>query len=87
MDDGHEKPDFSLRQLFWLWLIFDLFSDLMDQKMAGAKKVVIIKNQFFHAHQLCKGIFEIHSHQGCDFTTFFPELLMATGIPGVEIFS
>ena len=42
--DGHEKTDFSL-QLFWLWLIFDLFSDLMDQNMPGAKEVVIMKNQ------------------------------------------
>ena len=28
----------------------------MDQEMAGAKKVVIMKNQFFHACQPRKGI-------------------------------
>ena len=27
-----------------------------DQKMAAAKKVVTIKSQFFHTHQLRKGI-------------------------------
>ena len=57
------------------------------QKIAGAKKVVKIKNQFFHARQPCKGIFEIQSHWCCNFMTFFPELLMAASIPGVEIFS
>ena len=82
--NGHEKTDFSLQQLFWLRLIFDPFSDLMDQKKAGAKKVVMIKNQFFHAHQPRKEIFEIHSLWCCNFMTTFPELLMATTIPGVE---
>ena len=57
----------------------------MDQKVAGAKKVV--KNQFFHARQPRKGIFEIHSHWCCNFITFFPELLMATSIPGLKIVS
>ena len=39
--------------------------DLMDQKMARAKKVVKIKNQFFHARQSCKGISEIDLLLGC----------------------
>ena len=55
--------------------------------MAGAKKVVLTKNKFFHACQLHKGIFEILSHLCCDFTTFFPELLTTATIPGVEILS
>ncbi len=55
--------------------------------MAGAKKVVITKNHFFHACQLRKGIFEIHSQQNCNFITFSLGLLMAYSIPGVEIFS
>ena len=55
--------------------------------MAGAKKVVIIKNQFFHARQLRKGIFEIYSLLGCFLMTSFPELLMAPALPGAEIFS
>ena len=84
---GHEKTNFALQQLFWLRLIFDLFSDLMDQKMAGAKKVVKTKNQFFHIFQLRKGIFEFPSHRCCIFRIFFPELLMAATIPGVEIFN
>ena len=57
------------------------------QKIARAKKVFNIKNQFIYAHQPRKGIFKIHSHQHCNFITFFPELLMAASIPGVEIFS
>ena len=59
----------------------------MDQKMARAKKVVILKNQFFHACQPRKGIFEIYPLLGCFLMTSFPELLMAAAIPGVEIFS
>ena len=57
------------------------------QKIAGAKSVVTIKNLFFDARQPCKGIFEIHSHRCCDFSTFFSELLMAASIPGVQIFN
>ena len=30
--------------------------------MAGFKKVVVLKNQFFHAREPCKGSFEIRSH-------------------------
>ena len=45
--DGCEKTDFLLWQFFWLQQYFNLFSDLMDRKMARAKKVVIIKNLFF----------------------------------------
>ena len=31
-----------------------------DQKMAGTKYFFVSKNQFCHAHQPCKGIFEIY---------------------------
>ena len=62
------------------------FLDLMDQKMADAKKVVKMKNQFFHARQPRKGIFEIRLLLGYFFMTSFPELLMAASIPGIEIF-
>ena len=31
--------------------------DVMDQKMTGAKKVTLTKNQFFHARQPRGGIF------------------------------
>ena len=30
--------------------------------MAGAKKVIKVKNQFFHARQQLEGIFEIYSY-------------------------
>ena len=48
--------DFLAPIIFW-----SIFLDLMDQKMAGSKKVVITKNQFFHARQACEQIFEIRS--------------------------
>ena len=31
--------------------------NLMDQKMTGAKKVILMKKQFFHARQSREGIF------------------------------
>ena len=80
-------------QIFWVYdfLVLVIFWSISNiswiEKWARSKKVVIIKNQFFHARQPRKRIFEIHSHWCCDFTTFFPELLMAASIPGVEIFS
>ena len=42
----------------------------MDQKLAGAKKVVTIKNQFFHARQSPQRIFEIGSQLYCIFMIF-----------------
>ena len=36
--------------------------------MAGAKKVILVKNQFFHARQRRQEIFEICSHRGLIFT-------------------
>ena len=38
-----------------------IFLDIMDQKMPRAKKVIKVKNQFFHARQPRKRIFEIRS--------------------------
>ncbi len=82
-----KKLIFNYNNFFGSGYFLTCFSDLMDQKWAEAKKVVIVKNQFFHARQLRKGIFVIYSHRCFDFTTFFPELLMTAGIPEVEIFS
>ena len=82
---GMKKLIFYRNNFLGSSYFFLLFSDLMDQKMARANKVVTIKNQFFHAHQPRKGIFEIHSQRCCNFVTFFPEILMAASIPGVEI--
>ena len=80
------KNWFFIITIFLARAIFWLFSDLMDQRMAGGKKIIIIKNHFFHARQQHKGIFVIHSLLCCNFMTSFPELLMATTIQGVEIF-
>ncbi len=44
--------DFLAPVHFW-----PIFVDLMDQKMTRSKKVVIIKNQFFHARQPHEVIF------------------------------
>ena len=55
--------DFLAPVIFW-----SIFLDLMDQKMAGSKKVVKTKNQLFHARQPREGIFEIRSERGLIFT-------------------
>ena len=39
----------------------------MDQKMTGAKKVILVKSQFFHACQPREEIFEIRSYCGLIF--------------------
>ena len=41
-----------------------------DQKITGAKKIVEVKNQLFHACQPCEGIFEIYSYWGLIFELF-----------------
>ena len=62
---------FHYNNFFDLGPFLTFHSNVMDQKMAGAKKVVKTKNQFFHACQLRKGIFEIHSHRCCILRTCF----------------
>ena len=44
---GHEKTDFFIVTTSLAPALFNPFSDLMDKKMVGAKKVVIIKISFF----------------------------------------
>ena len=62
MVDKHEKSDFFTLTIFLAPAIFSIHEILKkDQKMTGAKKVVITKNQFFHACQPREGIFEIRS--------------------------
>ena len=41
-----------------------------DQKVTGSKKFIRVKNQFFHARQPCKGIFEIRSYLGLFYELF-----------------
>ena len=57
MINGHEKTDFFILTTFFAPVIF-LIREILksDQKMAGAKKVVTMKSQFFHIHQPCEGI-------------------------------
>ena len=63
MVDGHEKTDFFIILPFWLRSLFRHFfkissmGPLIDQKIAGAKKLILTKNQFFHARQPHEGIF------------------------------
>ena len=64
------KSIFDVKNFFGSGYFLTFFSDLMDQKMGGAKKVVKTKNQFFHVYQ-CKGIFEFPSHRCCIFRTLF----------------
>ena len=47
---------------------FDPFSNIMDQKMPQAKKVINMKNQFFYAHQPPEEIFDVCSNGYCIFT-------------------
>ena len=84
---GMKKQIFYQKKFFWFRPFLDPSDLKKGQKIARAKKVFNIKNQFIYAHQPRKRIFEIHSHQGCSFITFFPELLMTPSIPRIEIFS
>ena len=53
-------------------IYWSLFKILWIKKMTGAKKVIKVKNQFFHACQPREGIFEIRSYRGLIFTTDSP---------------
>ena len=50
--------------IFWYF-----FKISWIEKMTGAKKIIKVKNQFFHACQPREGIFEIRSYWGLIFTT------------------
>ena len=71
--DRQKKTDFFILTTFLAPAIFQsMSSEKLGQKVAGAKKVVKIKNQFFHGVQPREGIFEIRSHWCCIFTIFGP---------------
>ena len=55
----HEKTDCLVFRIFW-----SIVQKIMDQKMTGAKKVVVMKNQFFHASQPRDKILEFYSCWG-----------------------
>ena len=52
-----------------IFLIHDIWK--IDQKVTGAKKVIVVKNLSFHACEPCEEIFEIHSYYGFLFLTIF----------------
>ena len=58
---GMKKVIFGTYEFLAPVIFWSIFLDLTDRKMAGSKKVVITKNQFFHTRQPCEGIFEICS--------------------------
>ena len=61
----------------------------MDQKMTGAKKVIKSKKSFFHARQVCEGVFEIASYWGLIFTIVCPnfeQLFLSFGKFFLKIF-
>ena len=54
-----KKLTFYVKNFFGSGHFFDPWYLKKDQKMAGTEKNVVSKNQFCHAHQPCKEIFEI----------------------------
>ena len=68
MVDRHDITDFWIQKFFWLGPFFNIFFNLIYQKMTQAKKFVNKKNQFLHARQLPEGIFDICSNCCCIFT-------------------
>ena len=67
---GTTELIFGCKKIFGSNHFLIFFQISWIEKMAGAKKVVNIKNQFFHARQPREGIFDIHSHWCCIFTLF-----------------
>ena len=61
---GMKKLIFHFNNVFGSGHFFDPSEQKKGQKIAGAKKVFKIKNQFFHGRQPRKGIYEIHSFWG-----------------------
>ena len=67
---GMKKLIFYVMNFFGCGHFSIFFSDLMDGKMAGANKIVYIKNQSFQGRHPHKGIFQIRSYWCCIFTIF-----------------
>ena len=85
------KTWFSTLMIFLDSVIFRYFFKISwIKKMTGAKKVIKVKNQFFHACQPLEGIFEIQSYWGRIFTTYtlnFEELFPSFGTFIQKLFS
>ena len=56
---GMKKLIFYVNDFFGSGYFFDPWYLKNDQKIPGTKNFFVSKNQFCHARQLCKGIFEI----------------------------
>ena len=81
---GMKKQIFDYSNFFGSGYFLTFFQIWWIKKWPEPKKFVLIKNLFFHARQPGKGIFEIHSHQCCNFIKFFQSFyIMAASIPGV----
>ena len=88
--DGHDRNDFWIQKKFGSGHFFIFFQISWIEKMPRAKKVINIKNQFFHARQPREEIFDICSHRCIAmvyFYTFLSELQIAptTPILGVSV--
>ena len=63
MANRHDEANFLIENFFLVPALFlILFHLWWIKKMTRAKKVVNIKNQFFHARQPREGIFDVWSH-------------------------
>jgi hypothetical protein len=80
--DRHEKTDVLLYQLFWLQPFCKLSFRCGGSKKGRVKKVVKQKVRFFMPLN-----YEKEFLKSLLFHNFFPELLTAATIPGVEIFN
>ena len=76
---------FGYKKIFGSGHFLIFFQISWIKKMPRAKKVVYLKNQFFHARQPREGIFDIHSHQCCIFIAYMSELQIAPIIPMLGI--
>ena len=86
--DRHEKTDFLLQQIFLLGSFFGHFLWFDgSKKMAGAKKLIKVKNQFFHACQPREEIFEIRSYWGLIFRAVFLNFKLLTLFHFCEFFA
>ena len=61
---------FGYKKIFGSGPFLIFFQISWIEKMAGAKKVVKMKNHFFHARQPREGIFDVCSPWCCIFTLF-----------------
>ena len=59
---------FRYKKIFGAGYFLIIFQISWIEKIPQAKKIINIKNQFFHARQPREEIFDIYSHLPCIFT-------------------